>query len=302
MGDIVKSLYVCSKPIADSNGELKQHLLGILSQDDKGEYQFEYKLGNTPDTDRFLLSIFPVKNKTYHYNEARLLLDDYLPSENDTTFIKTILDKAGMTEYNEWEWLKTFESDDDAETCLYETLPDDIICHENINRKSEENNIENSSEMNENDTNPNIDDDIFDDNVDISEIIDINDDIFGNIDDFEDDYDDNSDTDDIFDADIYSLSDNEIAELYDDLDILFDDDFDNTQKTETNNNIEINSIEPTVTVIKKTITTKVKKSSDPNDFIAPSPPDPSEIIKQRLEENIKQRQTKLKKSLSANTR
>lgn len=124
----MKHLFVCSRPVMGSDKQLHRHLLGILYQDENGQFKFEYRLDNSSDSD-LLLPIFPDKNKIYNDRDTRLLLDDYLPSENDTAFIQYILDKANMSEYNEWDWLKAFDSDDDSETRLYETLPPDVVCH-----------------------------------------------------------------------------------------------------------------------------------------------------------------------------
>ena len=133
----MKKMFVCTKPIVEPNGELQQHLLGILSQNEKGEYSFQYKLG--PNDNGLLLPIFPDKDKIYSDHDTHLLLDDYLPSENDTSFMKEILKKSGMKEYDEWEWLRTFESiDENTSTRLYETLPDNVIVHVDLNDCSNE--------------------------------------------------------------------------------------------------------------------------------------------------------------------
>ena len=141
----MKKMFVCTKPIVEPNGELQQHLLGILSQNEKGEYSFQYKLG--PNDNGLLLPIFPDKDKIYSDHDTHLLLDDYLPSENDTSFMKEILKKSGMKEYDEWEWLRTFESiDENTSTRLYETLPDNVIVHVDLNDCSNEVETENNEE------------------------------------------------------------------------------------------------------------------------------------------------------------
>lgn len=296
-GDIVKQLYVCSRPILDG-GTLKRHLLGILSQNDNGEYRFEYKLGNTSDTDKFLLSIFPEKSKIYQNREVHLLLDDYLPSENDTTFIKTILDKTGMTEYNEWDWLRMFDSDDDdTETKLYETLPDDIICHEQIDFISD--NSAETSKINENINNDidNKDDFSFDN-------------LFDDVDSLDTTFDENNE-DDMSDTDISDLNNDEILDFFDDFDFdedpddysddYIDDDCENADENyDSDNSISIEKPDPTVTIITKTIVTKVKKSNNPNDFITPPPSNPFDLLQQRLEQNVKQRKKKLEETLNSN--
>lgn len=126
----MRQLYVCSAPKPDTNGEMHRHLIGILSQSDDGKYQFEYKLDDSPENMSLKLAIFPDLNRVYNNLETRLLLEDYLPSENDTAYIRQILRDSGQSEYDEWQWLLTFESDDpETSTVLYEELPDDIVLH-----------------------------------------------------------------------------------------------------------------------------------------------------------------------------
>ena len=303
-GDKMKQLYVCSGPVLE-DGNLRRHLLGILSQYENGEYSFEYRLGNKADTDRLLLPIFPDKNKTYETRECHLLLDDYLPSENDTAFIKSILDKTGMEEYDEWEWLKTFESDDESDTKLYETLPDDIIRHD-INDEISDNqeDVETDDEFDEFDE--------FDNFVNLDDFDEIE---FEDVD-FDDEkpivettsYDDSilnsqktetiSDiSDNDFDDDFEALFDE--FEDFDNFDELESDDFD---KSETNDDAQNKQAHvSTVIVTTKTVTTKVKKSKNPNNFISPPPTNPFDELQKKLEQNTIQRQKKLEQLLKSNT-
>ena len=127
----MRQLYVCSRPLLDHDGTMHRHLIGILSQTDDRKFSFQYRLDDSIDSNRLILQIFPYKNKIYTDRETRVLLDDYLPSENDTAFIASIVKRLGLPRYDEWAWLTSFESDDiDAETCLLETLTDDIIRHD----------------------------------------------------------------------------------------------------------------------------------------------------------------------------
>lgn len=286
----MKKMFVCSRPLIESDNTCHRHLLGILYQDDNGKYQFRYTLGNE-NNNRLLLSIFPDKDKIYGDRDTRLLLDDYLPSENDTIFMKEILNKMGMKEYDEWEWLKAFEStDENAETKLYETLPNDIIIHEDINNR----------------------DDLIEENTDEYETETDDDELMA------DDYDDEClpDGDILTHTEIPDTFDDEIENEFDELSdaFVFDDEI-----KETNDTVSINDFaEPntigdtipetfteiskkqeaaTIKIITKKITRRVKKSDDPNDFILPPPEDPYETIQQRLENNIKQRQEALNKKL-----
>lgn len=275
-GITVKYLFVCSRLIADSNDTYHRHLLGILSQDDNGKYSFEYKLGDDENTDHLLLPIFPLKNKIYDDRDTHLLLDDYLPSENDTVFIKTILARNEMSEYDEWEWLKAFDTaDDNADTILYETLPNDIICHEDISEYindstdadtyDDDDEYENADIDDTDDEIEDIDDDLF---VDSEEITSVN---FG-----DDDSDDLAD--DIFESE---------SDTFDDmLDDLFDDDFDDYEITNDEENaqtVETPAKQP-VRIVTKTITKRIKKPNDLTDFIMPPPVNPIDIVQQRMKQ------------------
>lgn len=277
----MKHLFVCSRPIIDSKNEYHRHLLGILLQDDNGKYSFEYKLTDSVDTDYLLLPIFPIKNKIYGDRDTHLLLDDYLPSENDTNFIKTILKQSNLSEYDEWEWLKAFDTaDDNSETILYETLPSDVICHADISEYTNSNTDESDEFIEyENDDYENDEDEI------INEIA-ANDEM----DETDNKFDDNE-FDDLFD-DIFS-PDSDIA------DDLFDDDFDDYEMADN----DVNKIESEpekkqpVRIVTKTITCRVKRSNDLDDFIFPPPINPIDIIQQRIEQfehNTKMREQQRK--------
>lgn len=283
----MRKLYVCSRPLICADNTFHRHLLGILCQKNNGKYIFQYMLDDEASTS-LLLPIFPDKNKIYDDHDTRLLLDDYLPSENDTAFMKEILRKIGLKEYNEWEWLKAFESaDENAETKLYETLPDDVILHCDIEKFSENDTINDSEEFEDDNQNEEIPD--------------------GNI---------------LEHTDIPDELDNDMYLFDDDLTIDFDNDLNNDPEPdapsellfEPNEDVHdeiiddkpepkpvslakkpIEPTNPTITVITKTVTKRVKKTD--SDFIAPPPDDPSDVIQQRLEQNIKQRQQALNEQI-----
>lgn len=279
----MKKMFVCTKPIVEPNGELQQHLLGILSQNEKGEYSFQYKLG--PHDNGLLLPIFPDKDKIYSDHDTHLLLDDYLPSENDTSFMKEILKKSGMKEYDEWEWLRTFESiDENTSTRLYETLPDNVIVHVDLSDDSAEVETENDEESD------------FDDNEFEDEIPYFEDE---SLDEYEpEDFDKPDETDE--------SSDFDLDEMFPFDEISIPDEPDNTPddviiKDETNAPVNDVSEQPRIDLSKtenKTTTVLIEKSAkrkqtNVTDFIAPPPEDPSELIKLRLNRNVEQRQRAL---------
>lgn len=319
---MLNRLYVCSEPILSSDGNLHRHLLGILSKDENDEYQFEYKLGDEDSTNYLMLSIFPRKDKIYTGNDVQLLLDDYLPSEHDTAFMRQLLKKAGMSSYDEWEWLKAFDSDDDdAKTKLYETLPDDVITHEDISEDiseslpiepdGETSNENESAESNESENKP------IETTPDVK---DLEEDDFAFGDEDETEYEpiyvkNNIDLDDLFGEyqeedtskdnlapietvqGLPNVSDKKLFDLPD-LDILPD--FNKTEskkeeqkKTEDNRKV--------VKIITKTITKKRKISKGTDDFILPPPDNPFETIQQKLEENQKQRKIQLEQALKSNS-
>lgn len=278
----MRQLYVCSRPILSSDGNAHRHLIGILSQNDDGEYQFEYKLDDSVICDSLILSIFPNVDKVYNDAETRILLEDYFPSENDTVFMRDILKKSGFKHYDEWEWLKTFESDDtDSETILYETLPEDVICHipiiteEDIDITGNENQDTKSDDLTENYEDFEFPD--FDEskpeNEEIDDLDDLDlDELFGP---------DNS----LFDEDETSIIQNAV----------------NLEKPQTENKQECKpKSQKTMTTIVKTTIYKRKKTNSVADFIEPPPESPIDILQQRLIENQKKRQEELAKKLKEN--
>ena len=277
----MRQLYVCSRPLPSEDNTLHRHLLGILSQNDNGEYQFEYRLGTENKTNSLLLPIFPKKDKIYKNNDARLLLDDYLPSEHDTAFMRDIMKKAGMTKYDEWEWLKTFESDDsNAETKLYETLPDDIIRHDEPNENSDTSN--DASCMATSNESPF--DDLSEEDYNIDET-----DLYSS---------ENDTDDDIIDPLI--LDDEDLPDFFEA----------NTINSNTSFFNDINNIsaEQDTTDCKKkktvirTVTRTVKRTVKKDyDFIAPPPENPHDNILRRLKDTQEQRRHKLETQIKINS-
>ena len=280
-------LYVCSKPIMDNKGELHRHLIGTLSLLENKEYQFSYNLDDdSPICRNLVLSSFPDIHKIYGNAETRTLLDDYLPSENDTAFIAEILKKTGMDYYDEWNWLLTFDADSDAdtETCLFETLPDDVIRHDlNFDEtKHCENDICDEPAVEDNNT------DEFDDDSEY----DISDDS---------EFDTTDDTELLELADEFSNEKQNVESNIDDATVAEIDKLDSDSHIiENAKHInQINKATASHTVIVKKIY-KHKKVSTNNDFISPPPENPIEIIQQRLLENQQQRQKQLAEKLKTN--
>lgn len=295
----MRQLYVCSRPLLDKDGTMHQHLIGVLSKLDNDEYRFEYKLDNSIESSRLLLPIFPDINKVYNDAETRVLLDDYLPSENDTAFIAEILKKSGMKQYDEWTWLLTFESDDaNAETFLYEELPNDVIRHDIKFELDDEKNFSQNSK--ENADNVCTDEADFDDTLLDEDFIDELpfDDIEAES--FEkDNADDNFDTEfpeDSFDDVLVNIEDNDSLQTA----ITLPNNTSSVIKTAK----FIEKLDPkpqsTVKIVTIQTTRKRKKQNDIDDFIEPPPESPFEKMQQRLLENQKLRKERLAEQLKIN--
>lgn len=295
----MRQLYVCSRPLLDKDGAMRQHLIGVLSKLDNDEYRFEYKLDNSIESSRLLLPIFPDINKVYNDAETRVLLDDYLPSENDTAFIAEILKKSGMKQYDEWTWLLTFESDDaNAETFLYEELPNDVIRHDIKFELDDKKNLSQNSE--ENADNVCTDEADFDDTLLDEDFIDELpfDDIEAES--FEkDNADDNFDTEfpeDSFDDVLVNIEDNDSLQTA----ITLPNNTSSVIKTAK----FIEKLDPkpqsTVKIVTIQTTRKRKKQNDIDDFIEPPPESPFEKMQQRLLENQKLRKERLAEQLKIN--
>ena len=283
-------------------------MLGILTQNDDKSFQFEYKLGSESDNVNLLLSIFPDGNKIYDDQDARLLLDDYLPSETNTAFVRQILKQAGINRYDEWEWLKAFEPvDENAETRLFEILPENVIVHDETIRE----------EITKR-TNAVVTDDEHDISADAVDV-DSSDDTMETVDNTssaelipsDDEFDDCHDPDDLFD------------DYYDDLNDLFDG-YDNSvpveQTTSDENDfvfddVEIqndssltpskkpDNIDKTAPVVRLKKTTVVKKVAvtESRDFALPPLTDPCDLIQERLKQNIASRKEKLRDAMSTDS-
>lgn len=285
----MRQLYVCSRPILSSDGTEHRHLIGILSQLENGEYQFEYRLQNTAECESLILPIFPNLYRTYNDTETRVLLDDYLPSENDTAFMREILKKTGLDHYDEWEWLRVFESaDSDSETILCETLPEDIIRHDDVTDETfteSDNEDDFDEEYFENDF-----DDFDNDetsNEDMEELID--DDISAIIDNLDDSSDNDNDDED---SDLLDIPE----DMFADIEPEFISNAINLETTETAQAKKPKAQNTITTVIIKT-THKRKRTNTIEDFIEPAPESPMELLQQRLEANQKKRQEELAEKL-----
>lgn len=278
-------LYVCSGPLLDSNGNLHQHLIGILNREKK-RYTFRYRLDDTTENDFLMLSIFPDKEKIYNDEETRILLDDFLPSENNTAFISEILKKAELPrEYNEWAWLCAFEACDSDGVQLFEKLPDGIIRHDaDLDDEFEEDDNADIEDDIDDDGTPYYDDDIVENDMD-ADLNDMPDDesMFDN----SDDIDDADDADDI-DIDIDDLLGDLLSDIPEEQSVLEQAELIQTlepaaQPEKKQNVIKIVTVKTTKKIITK----------DTTDFIQPPPESPMTEIQRRFEENKKQRKEKL---------
>lgn len=296
-----RKLYVCSRPMTSEDGTSKRHLLGILTLNDNNDFQFEYKLGNESNDVNLLLSIFPDGNKIYDNQDARLLLDDYLPSETNTTFVRQILKQAGINRYDEWEWLRIFEPvDENAETQLFETLPENVIIHDEAIREefakqanttaaddectdaTDDTDIELSDSItetldNETSAEPMFTDNEFDNNNGSD---DSSDNCYDDLDNLFDGYDN--------DTSVEPTTSDENDFVFDDIEIQNDNSL--TQPTKSS------SIGKTTSTVRLKKTTVVKKIvvADSHDIVLPPLSDPCDLIQERLKQNIASRKEKLR--------
>ena len=293
----MKQLYVCSRSIVGEDGTRHRHLLGILSQNDDKRFSFEYRLGKECSNSSLLLPIFPDGEKKYSDHDVRLLLDDYLPSENDTAFIRQILKQTKMQKYDEWAWITAFESsDDNSETKLYETLPDDIIIHDDEIKRLLKIQDESLTDICIAENKPSYDktDEISEQHEPVYEQTNetiTSDTIF-----------DAKATDDLL-TDIEDETQIDFNYLFDNYDVDMrqnetnDDEFvfDDTiiQSRQPNKPSEINN-KPSIK-IKKITTIKKVKISQTNSFAIPPLTNPCDIIQQRLEQTIKDHKERLKR-------
>lgn len=302
-----RQLYVCSRPTTGKDGTKQCHLLGILTQNNNN-FQFEYKLGNESDNVNLLLSVFPDGHKVYDDQDARLLLDDYLPSETNTVFVRQILKQAGLSRYDEWEWLKIFEPiDENAETQLFETLPENVIIHDETIREElarQTNVAVDNSECSELTNNIDIElpaliaETIDNDSSSESILSDnecdnrhtangLSDNCYDNLDNLFDGYDNETFVEPI---------------AFDDNDFVFNDIEIQNDNSSTQPK-ELSGIDNTTSVIRLKKTTVVKKIvvADSHDIALPPLTDPCDLIQERLKQNIASRKSKLRDAMSTDS-
>jgi hypothetical protein len=117
----MRKLYVLSKNLG---GE--QWLIGELSEEN-GEYAFEYKLGGKLPRWYLRLDDFPDINRVYRGEEVRGFIDRIIPAPDDE-YIEFALESAGLSQYDEWAFLKYCGKNDPQERAyLREALPEGIM-------------------------------------------------------------------------------------------------------------------------------------------------------------------------------
>lgn len=122
-----KSLYVFRKL---SSTDSVNHLIAILSRDGYGEYHLRPLLNDSIDVTAYGL---PILSKASGENGQTALckwLGGFLPPLDNKPVMSALLDKFGMTEYDEWEWLKHYRPEDSNLISFSETLPENVIRHD----------------------------------------------------------------------------------------------------------------------------------------------------------------------------
>jgi hypothetical protein len=123
----MRCLYLLSKPLP------KPILLGVLTElkegygETPGEYRFEYKIKGK-EFNLLLMEDLPDINKIYEGDEVRPFINSLVPSPNDKK-IDVCLKSANLTEYNEWELLKS-KWIPESEGSLVDVLPEKVVVYE----------------------------------------------------------------------------------------------------------------------------------------------------------------------------
>jgi hypothetical protein len=98
-----------------------------VSPEQQGVYEFEYQISGKFHENCLYLHKLDDPSKVYDNSEIAHITKNWLPQPN-SIWLDGLLKTAGLTEYDEWEWLKYFgkvERQHDA--FLYENLPEDVI-------------------------------------------------------------------------------------------------------------------------------------------------------------------------------
>ena len=123
-----RKLYVTTKEFREG-----RILIGILTELNESNYQFEYKLGGKVQEWHLPIKEFPDVTKVYNGRDVQRFIDRMIPKK-DSHYIKLALEKAGLTEYNTWEMLKAYglSGDSRSEVFLYEKMPERIVMYEQL--------------------------------------------------------------------------------------------------------------------------------------------------------------------------
>lgn len=122
-----KKLYVLRKM---SSYDDVNHLIAVLGKDESGEYHLRSMLDDSTAAQEYAL---PVLSKAVGENaQAAILkwLGGFLPPLDNKPVISALLDRFGMTEFDEWEWLKHYRPEDKNLVSFSETLPENCIRHD----------------------------------------------------------------------------------------------------------------------------------------------------------------------------
>ena len=121
-----RKLYVTSKEFREG-----RILIGILTEINEGNYQFEYKLNGKVQEWHLPLKEFPEVTKTYNGRDVQKFIDRMIPNK-EYKFIKQALESVDMAEYDAWEMLRRFGKKGDSrnEVFLLDNLPERTVIYE----------------------------------------------------------------------------------------------------------------------------------------------------------------------------
>lgn len=120
----MKSLFILKK----SNNT--DHLIGKLHKTDSGGYEIESLLNDDPQSSAYSIPVLTDPGKDGE--KLRRWIRNFLPPINNKSLLNALLANFGMTEYDEWEWLKNFKPNGNNSISFSEALPPDCVRHDGM--------------------------------------------------------------------------------------------------------------------------------------------------------------------------
>lgn len=109
------------------------HLIAVLHRDKKGEITIESRLDGRDLSQSYSIPILssPETETVNEYKtRVRKWLGEFLPPLDNKALLDVLMKKAGITEYDEWEWLKRFRPDSRSMISFSDTFPENYMRHD----------------------------------------------------------------------------------------------------------------------------------------------------------------------------